>query len=164
MRAIGAQHFWLSARFERRNGWDPERCPFNLSVLRGLDELTFHPKVTFLVGENGSGKSTLIEALAIAWGFDPEGRGKNFNFGTRTSHSDLHRFIRPVRGIKRPKDGFFLRAESYFNDGAEIEALDREPLGGPPIIGSYGGVSLHEQSHGESFFSLLQHRFHGGGV
>jgi predicted ATPase len=163
MRAIDAQHYWLSARFERQDGWDPERYPFNLAVLRGLDELKFHPKVTFLVGENGSGKSTLIEALAVAWGFNPEGGGKNFNFGTRTSHSDLHRFVRTVRGVRRPKDGYFLRAESFFNVGTEIEALDREP-GGPPIINSYGGVSLHEQSHGESFFALLDHRFRGGGL
>ena len=164
MRALDAQHYWLSARFEHRDGWDPERYPFNLPVLRGLDELTFHPKVTFLVGENGSGKSTLIEALAVAGGFNPEGGGKNFSFGTRASHSDLHRFVRPVRGVRRPKDGYFLRAESFFNVGTQIEALDREPFGGPPIIDGYGGVSLHEQSHGESFLALLEHRFHGGGV
>jgi predicted ATPase len=96
--------------------------------------------------------------------FNPEGGGRNFRFGTRTSHSDLHRFVRPVRGVRRPKDGYFLRAESYFNVATEIEALDREPLGGPPIIDSYGGLSLHEQSHGESFFALLEHRFRGGGV
>jgi predicted ATPase len=163
MRAIDAPHYWLSARFERREGWDSGVYPFNLAVLRGLDELAFHPKVTFLVGENGSGKSTLIEALAVAWGFNPEGGGKNFQFGTRASHSDLHRFVRPVRGVKRPRDGFFLRAESFFNVGTQIETLDREP-GGPPIIDAYGGVSLHEQSHGESFFALLEHRFQGGGL
>jgi predicted ATPase len=163
MRAIDAEHYWLSARFERREGWDPDRYPFNLPVLRGLDELAFHPKVTFLVGENGSGKSTLIEALAVAGGFNAEGGTRNFNFGTRTSHSELHRFVRLVRGIKRPKDGFFLRAESYFNVGTEIEALDRGG-GGPPVIDSYGGVSLHEQSHGESFFALLEHRFGGKGL
>jgi len=165
VRAIDAQHYWLSARFERRDGWDPDRYPFNLPVLRGLHDLVFHPKVTFLIGENGSGKSTLIEALAVAWGFNAEGGGKNFNFGTRPSHSDLHRFVRPVRGVKRPKDGFFLRAESFFNVGTEIETLDRDPDSrGPPLIGAYGGVSLHEQSHGESFFALLDHRFRGEGL
>jgi predicted ATPase len=164
MRAIDAEHYWLSAKFERREGWDPDRYPFNLPVLRGLDELAFHPKVTFLVGENGSGKSTLIEALAVAWGFNAEGGTKNFNFGTRPSHSELHRFVRLVRGVKRPRDGFFLRAESYFNVGTQIEALDREPAAAPPVINSYGGVSLHEQSHGESFFALLDHRFGGHGL
>src|SRR5580693_9277271 len=97
MRAIDAQHYWLSARFERKDGWDPERYPFNLSVLRGLDELIFHPKVTFLAGENGSGKSTLIEALAVAWGFNPEGGSKNFSFATRASHSGLSRYLRLTR-------------------------------------------------------------------
>jgi predicted ATPase len=163
MRAIDAQHYWLSARIERKAGWDADRYPYNLPVLRGLDEVTFHPKVTFLVGENGSGKSTLIEALAVAGGFNPEGGTRNFNFATRASHSDLHQFVRLVRGVRRPRDGFFLRAESYFNVGTQIEALDRDP-GGPPIIDSYGGVSLHEQSHGESFFALLEHRFGGQGL
>jgi predicted ATPase len=119
--------------------------------------------VTFLVGENGSGKSTLIEALAVAWGFNPEGGSKNFRFGTRPSHSGLHAFVRPVRSTKRARDGFFLRAESYFNVGSYIEGLDAG-AGGPGIIGAYGGVSLHEQSHGESFTALLEHRFKGGGL
>jgi predicted ATPase len=163
MRAIDAKHYWIAARFERREGWDAEVYPFNLPVVRNLDELVFHPKVTFLVGENGSGKSTLIEALAVAWGFNAEGGTKNFRFGTRESHSNLHDFVRPVRGAKRARDGFFLRAESYFNVASQIEALDEGP-GGPPIINAYGGVSLHEQSHGESFFALLQNRFNGEGL
>ena len=99
----------------------------------------------------------------MAWGFNPEGGTKNFNFGTRASHSGLHAFVRPVRSTKRARDGFFLRAESYFNVGTQIEMLDKAP-GGPPIIGSYGGVSLHEQSHGESFFALLDNRFGGQGL
>ena len=163
MRAVDAEHYWIAARFERREGWDPDRYPFNLPVVRNLDELTFHPKVTFLVGENGSGKSTLIEALALAWGFNAEGGGRNFSFGTRASHSDLHRHIRPVRSTKRARDGYFLRAESYFNVATQIEKLDEEP-GGPPIIDSYGGRSLHEQSHGESFMALLDNRFGGQGL
>jgi predicted ATPase len=163
MRAIDARHYWIEALFEHREGWDAARYPFNLPIIRNLETLQFHPKVTFLIGENGSGKSTLVEALAVAWGFNPEGGTKNFNFSTRASHSELHEFVRPVRSPRRAKDGFFLRAESYFNLGTNIEELDRAPLG-PPVIGSYGGVSLHEQSHGESFFALLEHRFGGAGV
>jgi len=163
MRAVDAEHYWISARFERREGWDDDVYPFNLPVVRDLDELSFHPKVTFLVGENGSGKSTLIEALAVVWGFNAEGGSKDFNFGTRESHSPLHQFVRPIRSTKRARDGYFLRAESYFNVGTQIEELDTGP-GGPPIINSYGGVSLHEQSHGESFFALLDHRFRGAGL
>jgi len=110
------------------------------------------------VAENGSGKSTLLEALAISQGYNPEGGTKNFNFSTRNSHSNLNEFIQVVKSIKKPKTGFFLRAESFYNVATEIEKLNEEP-GGPPIINSYGGKSLHEQSHGESFFSLMQHRF-----
>jgi predicted ATPase len=137
--------------------------PFSLPVVRNLDVLKFHPKVTFLVGENGSGKSTLLEAIAVSFGFNPEGGSKNFTFSTRASHSDLHKYLRLGKGFRRPADGFFLRAESFFNLGTEIEALDREPAFSPPIINSYGYRSLHEQSHGESFMALLTKRFRGNG-
>ena len=140
-----------------------EGFPFSVPAIRTLPRLDFSASVTFLVGENGSGKSTLIEALAVSWGFNAEGGSKNFSFGTRDSHSPLHQFVRPVRSTKRARDGFFLRAESYFNVGTQIEELDKGP-GGPPIIDSFGGVSLHEQSHGESFFALLENRFHGQGL
>ena len=99
----------------------------------------------------------------MAWGFNAEGGSKNFNFSNRSSHSPLHRFIRPVRGVRKAKDGFFLRAESFFNVGTEIERLDSEG-GGPPVIDAYGGRSLHEQSHGESFFALFEKRLGGNGL
>jgi predicted ATPase len=137
--------------------------PFSLPAVRNLDVLAFHPSVTFIVGENGSGKSTLLEAIAVALGFNPEGGSKNFNFGTRTSHSPLHEFIRVAKGIRRPQDGFFLRAESFFNVATEIERLD-EGGGGGRIIAAYGGISLHEQSHGESFMALMQNRLRGNGL
>jgi predicted ATPase len=137
--------------------------PFCLPAVRHLGRLEFDPAVTFIVGENGSGKSTLLEAVAIALGFNAEGGSKNFNFSTRASHSCLHEYLRVARGARKPRDGYFLRAESYFNVATEIERLD-EGGGGPPIINSYGGRSLHEQSHGESFLALLQHRFGGKGL
>jgi predicted ATPase len=132
--------------------------PFSIPSIHALDELELDAKVTFLIGENGSGKSTLIEAIAVLAGFNAEGGTKNFNFGTRRSESCLHQFMRPVRGHRRPKDGFFLRAESFFNVATEIERL------GGSIINSYGGVSLHEQSHGESFLALAMNRFGGQGL
>jgi len=155
--------YWIEALFERREGWDEGVYPFNLPAVRSLHRLEFHPNVTFLVGENGSGKSTLIEALAVAWGFNAEGGTKNFSFATHQAHSALHQFVRPVRSAIRARDGFFLRAESYFNVATEIERLDQGG-GGPPIINSYGGKSLHEQSHGESFFALFENRFGGDGL
>lgn len=141
-----------------------ESYPFNLPAIRGLEQLDMHPKVTFFIGENGSGKSTLLEALAVSLGFNAEGGSKNFNFGTRRSHCELHEYLRIARGYKRPRDGFFLRAESFFNVATEIEKLDNEPAFGPPVINSYGGRSLHEQSHGESFMSLMAERFGGQGL
>jgi predicted ATPase len=141
-----------------------EVYPFSLAAVSKLHSLKFHPDVTFIVGENGSGKSTLLEAIATAWGFNPEGGTINFRFATRASHSPLHNYLRLVRSISRPTDGFFLRAESFFNVATDIERMDSEPSFAPPVINSYGRVSLHEQSHGESFLALLLHRFGGNGL
>ncbi|MBL9147334.1 MAG: AAA family ATPase [Phycisphaerae bacterium] len=138
--------------------------PLNIPAIATLGTLPLHPAVTFLVGENGSGKSTILEAIAVAVGLNPEGGSRNFNFATRESHSDLYRHLRVARSSAMPRDLYFLRAESYFNVASEIEALDREPVSLPRIIDSYGGVSLHEQSHGESFFALFQHRLSGPGL
>lgn len=140
-----------------------DQFPFTLPVVRSLERLAMHPNVTFLVGENGSGKSTLLEAIAVALGFNAEGGSRNFNFSTRASHSNLHQHLRLARGIRQPRDGFFLRAESFFNVGTEIEQLDAEP-GGPKIIDSFGGKALHEQSHGEAFLALFMHRFGGSSL
>jgi predicted ATPase len=147
--------YWIEAMFERREGWDADVYPFNLPVVRDLDRLAFHPRVTFLVGENGSGKSTLIEALAMAWGFNAEGGSTNVNFSTRASHSSLSQYIRRVRGALRPIDGYFLRAESFFNVASYIEEVG---------VSGYGGTPLHEQSHGEAFFALFDNRFRGDGL
>jgi predicted ATPase len=138
--------------------------PFNLPVLKAFDVLELHPKVTYLVGENGSGKSTLLEGIAVAAGFNPEGGTTNFNFATCSSESSLHRALRLVRSVRRPRTGYFLRAESFFNVATEIEGLDREPGRGPSVLDSYGGHSLYEQSHGESFMSLVRHRFGNEGL
>lgn len=147
----------------RNNVASFEKYPFSLPVVRNLDSLKLHPKVTFFVGENGSGKSTLLEAIAAVWGFNPEGGSRNFRFSTRESHSELHDFLRLSKSHTRPKDGFFLRAESFFNVATEIENLDGGNTSGPLISEAYGGTSLHEQSHGEAFFALLMHRFFGQG-
>jgi predicted ATPase len=145
---------------------DAGAYPFSIPAVRSLREtLTLHPRVTFLVGENGSGKSTLVEAIAVAAGLNAEGGSRNFRFATRSSESDLHSAIRLVRGTRRPRDSFFLRAESYFNVATQIERLDEpvdSPVNSPPITPAFGG-SPHEQSHGESFFALLQNRFRGNG-
>src|SRR6266481_4334102 len=84
-----------------------DHYPFTLAAVQPLECLALHPAVTFFVGENGSGKSTLLEAVAVSCGFNAEGGSKNFRFGTPSSHSELHRFLRVAKGISRPRDGFF---------------------------------------------------------
>lgn len=128
------------------------------------EKIRLNKPVTFIAGENGTGKSTLIEALAVSLGFNPEGGTKNFNFSTENSHSDLYEYIEVAKGARRPRDGFFLRAESFYNVATDIDRMDREPSFSPPVINSYGGVSLHKQSHGESFMALAENRFGGEGI
>ncbi|MBE6552747.1 MAG: ABC transporter ATP-binding protein [Ruminococcaceae bacterium] len=138
-----------------------------LSVVKHLErmeKLSFHAPITFFVGENGVGKSTLIEAIAVAMGFNPEGGTRNFRFSTESSHSELYRYLTVARSITPSRDGFFLRAESFYNVASYIDQLDRIPASAPPIIHSYGGVSLHRQSHGESFLSLVENRFGENGL
>lgn len=160
----GLKSYLLHVQLLRDKVESFDTYPFSIPVVRGLTKLEFHPKVTFFVGENGCGKSTLLEALAVSLGLNPEGGSKNFNFSTRKSHSCLHEYLRLAKGVRRPRDLFFLRAESLFNVATEIERLDKEPFGGPPIIESFGGVSLHEQSHGESFLAIIARRFFGNGL
>lgn len=155
--------FVQAVRMEWDNVPDVGAYPFSLPAVRGLERLELHPRVTFLVGENGSGKSTLIEAIATRYGFNPEGGSRNLRFDTRASHSDLHRHLVLERTARRPTDGYFLRAESFYNVATQIERLDEDPSGGPLIGPAYGADGLHEQSHGESFFSLLTNRLHGNG-
>lgn len=147
--------YWIEARFERREGWDDGVYPFNVPAVRQTDALAFHPRVTFLVGENASGKSTLIEALAVAWGFNAEGGSKDHHYTTRDSHSALHRFVRPVRSAKKARDGYFLRAESYFTTATYLEQMETTRA---------GQTGVHEKSHGEAFFDLFQNRFEGHGL
>ncbi|MBQ2805446.1 MAG: AAA family ATPase [Clostridia bacterium] len=149
-----------------------EEVPNEQSYLKGLPVVQYlckHPRlvldadVTILVGENGTGKSTLLEAVAVACGFNPEGGSRNFNFSTNATHSELHKCLRVVRRAY-PKDGYFLRAESLYNVATNIEELDRQPAFSPPLVESYGGRSLHHQSHGESFLALVQNRLGGNGL
>lgn len=137
--------------------------PFAIPAVRELERLRFDSPVTFLVGENGSGKSTVIEAVAIKAGFNAEGGSRNFRFATRSSESDLCSAMVLERGLDRMTDGYFLRAESFYNLATNLEELDAGPDGGMPLSPAYGGKSLHEQSHGEAFFSLLNNRLQGGG-
>jgi len=132
---------------------DRTRYPFSIPAFsRGID-LTFRSKVTFFVGENGSGKSTLLEALAECCGFNPEGGNGDHH---RATFGDRSPLARALRLSWRPKvtEGFFLRAESFYNFATYIDGVSD--------LRAYGGRSLHEQSHGESFISLFANRFEQG--
>ena len=145
---------------------NPKSYLQKLPIVKHLTEtenIEFPKKVTFFVGENGTGKSTLLEAIAVAYGFNPEGGSVNFNFSTNATHSELWKHLTIVKR-NYPKDGFFLRAESLYNVATNLDELDSVPSYGGKIIDSYGGVSLHNQSHGESFLSIVKNRFGGNGL
>ncbi|MFW2488025.1 AAA family ATPase [Clostridium chromiireducens] len=135
-----------------------------LPVVNNLISLDLSSNVTFFVGENGSGKSTLLEAIAVNSGFNAEGGTKNFSFSSRETHSELYKYLTIVKSVRRPRDGFFLRAESFYNVATEIENLDSESSMGRRVVDSYGGKSLHKMSHGESFITLMTNRFGGNGL
>ncbi|MCI5056180.1 MAG: AAA family ATPase [Flavobacteriales bacterium] len=131
--------------------------PFNIPLVHNLKEIDFHKDVTFFVGENGAGKSTLIEAIAVGLGFSKEGGNKNFNIETTgAAVSELHQHLKFIKSFKKPQDYYFLRAESFFNVATYMDEVN--------YLSSYGGKSLHEQSHGESFLSLLNHKLKGNGL
>ena len=129
--------------------------PYNIPSIAKLDELSLRNPVTFIIGENGSGKSTLVESIAINAGFNAEGGSRNFNFSTQDSHSVLFEDIQLIRTGYRNKDGYFLRAESFYNVATAVDNY--------LVQDSYGG-SLHERSHGESFLALLHNRLYGNGL
>ncbi|MDU5184432.1 MAG: AAA family ATPase [Peptoniphilus harei] len=134
----------------------------NIPSLKNFQGIKIDKPVTFFVGENGSGKSTLLEAIAVALGLNPEGGSKNFNFATKETHSELGKILEIARGSRREEDGFFLRAESFYNLATEVEELNGS--GFSSLYDSYGGKSLHDQSHGESFRSLILNRFRPRGI
>jgi predicted ATPase len=132
---------------------DPTAYPFHIRAFSHGIDLPLRSTVTYFVGENGSGKSTLLEAVAERCGFNPEGGNRDHHRATVAVPSPL---AGALRLSWRPKvtQGFFLRAESFYNVATYIEQVSD--------LRAYGGKSLHEQSHGESFISLFANRFEQG--
>ncbi|MBE6307762.1 MAG: ATP-binding cassette domain-containing protein [Bacteroidales bacterium] len=133
--------------------------PYNIPAIRNLNEFEFNNNVTFIIGENGTGKSTLIEAIAIRAGFNPEGGSLFLNYQTQNTHSTLYRDIKLTRGTIRNKDGYFLRAESFYNIATEIDRI----TDGFKLLKNYGGA-LHKRSHGEGFLGVVLNRLSGNGL
>jgi predicted ATPase len=135
---------------------DKDAYPFTIPAIRSMDEIEFHPDVTFLVGENGAGKSTLIEAIALAMGFSAEGGTKNVRLQSADDISNLTQHLKLEKSFKRPRDGYFLRAESFYNVATYMDTTG--------YLGGYGGMSLHQRSHGEAFFATLTDKLRGNGL
>jgi len=133
----------------------PNSYPFSIPAIASVDEIEFHPDVTFIVGENGAGKSTLVEAIAIAMGFGPEGGTKNVRIQSADDLSSLSNHLKLEKSFRRPKDNYFLRAESFYNVATYMDEVD--------YLDGYGGKSLHARSHGEAFFSALTEKLRGKG-
>lgn len=129
--------------------------PFSIPAIRTFQELKLEKAVTFFVGENGSGKSTLLEAIADKCDFHTAGGGRNNFYEVDKADSALGEYIR-LSWLPKVSNGFFLRAESFYQFASHIDAVDENGFR------DYGGRSLHAQSHGESFLSLFTHRFKGG--
>lgn len=126
-----------------------------IEAFKDIEELEFKNPITFFVGENGSGKSTLLEAIAVAYGFNPEGGTKNYMFSTHDTHSELCDAIRISKGFRKESWGYFLRAESFYNVATQEEeyADFRHP-----------SARYHEKSHGESFLALAQNNLRANGL
>jgi predicted ATPase len=145
----------LSVMLLRERVTDWSSYPFFVPAIRTLEKLEIRSRVCFFVGENGSGKSTLLEAIAEQYGFGREGGSRSFHQETTTSVRSTEPLSRALRVAfsKRTGQGFYLRAESFFNVATEIDRM------GPEALSPYGDISLHQQSHGESFLALLENRF-----
>lgn len=155
----------MNTNFIRSIGIDwskitPGSYLMNIPALQFDENIVLDHAVTFFVGENGTGKSTLLEAIAVACGFSAEGGSINYNFSTYDSHSELYKAIRLVKGIRKPTNSYFLRAESFYN----VASMAEEYRDIPEELFYYGGKSFHKQSHGESFLALAQGSFRPGGL
>lgn len=137
------------------NKIDPDSYLWKIEAIQGLEKLEFSKPITFFVGDNGSGKSTLLEAIAISYGFNPEGGTKNYHFSTYDSHSDLYQFIILSKGYRKADWGYFLRAESFYNVATKEE--EYADINHP-------SNKYHEKSHGESFLSIAQNHLKPNGI
>jgi predicted ATPase len=143
---------------ERVKDWTA--YPFSVPTIASLTEIEIGSRVVFFAGENGTGKSTLLEAIAAHYGFGPEGGNRSLQSNTTEHNRSTDPLMRALRLSfdRRTGEGFFLRAESFFNVSSELDEL------GPEVLQYYGGKSLHTRSHGETFFTLLEYKFRRNGL
>jgi len=141
---------------DRVDDWNA--YPFSVPTIRAIDKLEFKSRVCFFAGENGTGKSTLLEAIAAHYGFGREGGTRNFSNSSTASNYSVEPLVKALRLSfdKRTGGGYFLRAESFLNAASYIDELG--------VAEFYSGKSLHERSHGETFFTLLELKFQRNGL
>ena len=153
---MDAKPYLRSVELKRDSISNFESYPYSIPAIRELDSLEFHPDVTFIIGENGSGKSTLIEAIALSMGFGPEGGTKNVRISSADDNSGLNEHLKLIWGFSKPKDHYFLRAESFYNVATYMDEVG--------YLEGYGGKSLHARSHGEAFIATLNEKLRGHGL
>lgn len=143
----------ITAQFGDDVDWD--RHPYNVPSVRELESISFHPDVTFFIGENGAGKSTVLESIALALGFSMEGGTRSVRLNSAGEAAPLHASLRLSKSFRKPRDEYFFRAESFHNVATYMEELN--------YLQGYGG-SLHARSHGEAFMAVLLNKFKGNGL
>lgn len=134
-----------------------DHYPFSIPAIKSFYQIELKSNVTFFVGENGTGKSTLLEAIAYQCGFNTAGGSRNNLYDVPASESALADYIK-LSWMPKITNGFFLRAESFYHFASHIDDVDSTGFK------SYGGCSLHKQSHGESFLALFMNRFKGKAI
>lgn len=134
---------------------DEAEWPFTIPAVRQLvrQGLDLEPGVTFLVGENGSGKSTIVEAVATAYGLNPEGGSTGAQHRSRVTESELGSVLRVVRTPGATRWSYFFRAETMHGLFTYLEQVAPSPH----------DPRFHEMSHGESFLEVLRTRFDSPG-
>jgi Predicted ATPase len=135
---------------------DSSEYPFNLGIIHKINDLLFDNSVTFIIGENGSGKSTILECIASLCGYNIEGGSKN---NCNSQYNEIDTFAKCCRLVRypfSPRDGYFYRAETYYNLISELDNLG--------ISQELFAHDLHNRSRGEGILDLMHNRFFGNGL
>ncbi|MBM7051794.1 AAA family ATPase [Rothia sp. ZJ1223] len=131
-----------------------DRWPFTVPSVRAVlaEGLDFAP-LTVIVGENGAGKSVLVEALAVVYGLPVEGGTSWDQRESAEGESLLARWLQPVRGAAKSREGLFFRAETVHS------LVSYRVLAGSDMAPRY-----FRQSHGESVLEMVEAARSRGGL